>query len=61
MQNIHTGTGVKLADAAKEFKKMFSCGASVVKTPSGKEQIDIQVCFTELFHLKRIKTCTQFS
>eukprot|EP00667_Euglena_gracilis_P017988 EG_transcript_19031 len=34
--------GVKLADAAKEFKKMFSCGASVVKTPSGKEQIDIQ-------------------
>eukprot|EP00668_Euglena_longa_P045819 GGOE01061501.1.p1 GENE.GGOE01061501.1~~GGOE01061501.1.p1 ORF type:complete len:221 (+),score=26.30 GGOE01061501.1:400-1062(+) len=34
--------GVKLSDAAKEFKKMFSCGASVVKTPSGKEQIDIQ-------------------
>lgn len=34
--------GVKLADAAKEFKRMFSCGASVVKTPSGKEQIDIQ-------------------
>lgn len=34
--------GLKLSDAAKEFKKMFSCGASVVKTASGKEQIDIQ-------------------
>lgn len=39
--------GVKLADAAKEFKKMFSCGASVVKTPSGKEQIDIQGPFRD--------------
>jgi density-regulated protein DRP1 len=34
--------GVKLADAAKDFKKKFSCGAAVVKTPTGKEQIDIQ-------------------
>eukprot|EP00906_Rhabdomonas_costata_P002461 RCo003905 len=34
--------GVKLADAATVFKKTFSCGASVVKTPSLKEQIEIQ-------------------
>lgn len=34
--------GIKLGDAAKQFKKSFSCGASVVKTPSNKEQIEIQ-------------------
>jgi len=34
--------GIKLADACKELKKAFSSGASVIKTPSGKEQIEIQ-------------------
>lgn len=34
--------GVKLAEAAKAFGKKFACGSSVVKTPSGGEQIDMQ-------------------
>jgi density-regulated protein DRP1 len=34
--------GVKLSEAAKGFGKKFACGASVVKTPSGGEQIDMQ-------------------
>jgi len=34
--------GVKLSEAAKAFGKKFACGASVVKTPSGGEQIDMQ-------------------
>eukprot|EP00727_Mastigamoeba_balamuthi_P006464 m51a1_g2438 hypothetical protein (210) ;mRNA; r:853770-854674 len=36
------GFGVKLSDAAKQMAKSFSCGASVVKTASGTEEIDIQ-------------------
>jgi density-regulated protein DRP1 len=38
------GFGIKLSDAAKLFGKKFACGASVVKTPTGGEQIDMQVC-----------------
>jgi density-regulated protein len=34
--------GVKLSEAAKAFGKKFACGSSVVKTPSGGEQIDMQ-------------------
>jgi len=34
--------GVKLSEAAKAFGKKFACGASVVKTPSGGEQVDMQ-------------------
>lgn len=34
--------GVKLSEASKLFGKKFACGASVIKTPSGTEQIDMQ-------------------
>jgi len=37
------GFGVKLGDAAKLFGKKFACGASVVKSATGAEQIDMQV------------------
>jgi len=39
--------GVKLSDASKLLSKKFSCGASVVKTPNGEEEIDVQGDFTE--------------
>lgn len=34
--------GVKLSDAAKKLGKKFATGASVVKGPTEKEQIDVQ-------------------
>lgn len=34
--------GVKLPEAAKLFGKKFACGASVTKTATGTEEIDIQ-------------------
>ncbi len=34
--------GVKLSEAGKLFGKKFACGASVVKTASGTEQIEMQ-------------------
>jgi len=34
--------GVKLSEAAKVFAKGFSCGASVVRSASDEEEIDIQ-------------------
>jgi density-regulated protein len=34
--------GVKLSEAAKLFGKKFASGAAVVKSPTEKEQIDIQ-------------------
>ncbi|XP_024516711.1 density-regulated protein homolog isoform X2 [Selaginella moellendorffii] len=34
--------GVKLADASKKLGKKFASGASVVKGPTEKEQIDVQ-------------------
>lgn len=34
--------GVKLPEAAKLFGKKFACGASVTKSPSEKDQIDVQ-------------------
>ena len=34
--------GVKLSEASKIFGKKYACGASVVKTADGKEQIDMQ-------------------
>ncbi|EFJ47123.1 hypothetical protein VOLCADRAFT_105191 [Volvox carteri f. nagariensis] len=34
--------GVKLSEAGKLFGKKFACGASVVKTASGGEQIEMQ-------------------
>lgn len=37
--------GVKLSEAAKACGKKFASGASVNKTASGKEQIDIQARF----------------
>ncbi|GMH41430.1 hypothetical protein BSKO_09340 [Bryopsis sp. KO-2023] len=36
------GFGIKLAEASKIFGKKFASGASVVKLPSGGEQLDIQ-------------------
>ena len=37
------GFGIKLADAAKLFAKKYAGGAAVTKTPTDKEQIDVQV------------------
>lgn len=34
--------GVKLGESGKLFGKKFACGASVVKTPAGGEQIEMQ-------------------
>ncbi|RVW52385.1 Translation machinery-associated protein 22 [Vitis vinifera] len=34
--------GVKLGDASKKLGKKFATGASVVKGPTDKEQIDVQ-------------------
>lgn len=34
--------GIKLSDASKKFGKKFASGASVVKGPTEKEQIDVQ-------------------
>eukprot|EP00899_Mesostigma_viride_P002054 jgi/Mesvir1/1184/Mv17679-RA.1 len=34
--------GVKLSEASKKFGKKFACGASVVKGPTEKDQIDVQ-------------------
>ncbi|RAL37115.1 hypothetical protein DM860_004037 [Cuscuta australis] len=34
--------GIKLSDASKKFGKKFATGASVVKGPTEKEQIDVQ-------------------
>jgi density-regulated protein len=39
--------GVKLNEAAKMFGKKFASGASVNKTPDGKEQIDCQGDFLD--------------
>lgn len=36
------GFGIKLSEAAKIFGKKFASGAAVVKSPSEKDQIDIQ-------------------
>lgn len=36
------GFGIKLSEAAKIFGKKFACGASVIKTPSQTEQIEMQ-------------------
>ena len=38
------GFGIKLSDAAKLFAKKYAGGAAVTKTPTDKEQIDVQVC-----------------
>mmetsp|Transcript_2512 Transcript_2512/g.4197 ORF Transcript_2512/g.4197 Transcript_2512/m.4197 type:complete len:129 (+) Transcript_2512:38-424(+) len=38
---------IKLADASKLFGKKFACGASVVKGPADKDQIDIQGDFQD--------------
>ncbi len=39
------GFGIKLSDAAKLFAKKYAGGAAVTKTPTDKEQIDVQVTF----------------
>ena len=39
--------GVKLSDAAKVFGKKFACGASVTKSATGEEQIDVQGDFLD--------------
>ncbi|KAG2434404.1 hypothetical protein HYH02_012416 [Chlamydomonas schloesseri] len=39
--------GVKLSEAGKLFGKKFACGASVVKTASGTEQIEMQGDFLQ--------------
>eukprot|EP01102_Stenamoeba_stenopodia_P014126 TRINITY_DN4661_c0_g1_i1.p1 TRINITY_DN4661_c0_g1~~TRINITY_DN4661_c0_g1_i1.p1 ORF type:complete len:202 (-),score=64.91 TRINITY_DN4661_c0_g1_i1:80-685(-) len=36
------GFGIKLKDAAKVMANKFACGASVTKTPTGTEEIDVQ-------------------
>eukprot|EP00877_Chromochloris_zofingiensis_P012849 jgi/Chrzof1/7818/Cz02g37200.t1 len=36
------GFGIKLSEAAKAFGKKFACGASVTKSATGSEQIDMQ-------------------
>lgn len=38
---------VKLAEASKLLGKKFACGASVVKTPAGGEQIEMQGDFVQ--------------
>lgn len=39
--------GIKLNEASKIFGKKFACGASVVKTPSQTEQIEMQGDFLD--------------
>eukprot|EP00879_Flechtneria_rotunda_P000989 GHRR01001123.1.p1 GENE.GHRR01001123.1~~GHRR01001123.1.p1 ORF type:complete len:183 (+),score=65.81 GHRR01001123.1:148-696(+) len=39
--------GVKLSEAAKLFGKKFACGASVTKSATGTEQIDMQGEFVD--------------
>jgi len=39
--------GVKLPEASKLLAKKFSCGASVVKSPNGDDEIDVQGDFTD--------------
>jgi density-regulated protein len=36
------GFGIKMAEAAKLFGKKFASGAAVTKSPTEKDQIDIQ-------------------
>lgn len=48
--------GVKLSEAAKLFGKKFACGASVTKSPSGTEQIDMQGEFVDKLAELIIKT-----
>ena len=39
--------GVKLADAAKLFGKKFASGASITKTPTDQDQVEVQGDFLE--------------
>eukprot|EP00878_Enallax_costatus_P001516 GHUV01001667.1.p1 GENE.GHUV01001667.1~~GHUV01001667.1.p1 ORF type:complete len:212 (+),score=42.79 GHUV01001667.1:114-749(+) len=50
------GFGVKLAEASKLFGKKFACGASVTKTATGTEQIDMQGEFVDKLAELVIKT-----
>lgn len=50
------GFGVKLAEASKLFGKKFACGASVTKTATGAEQIDMQGEFVDKLAELLIKT-----
>ncbi|KAF8820143.1 translation initiation factor sui1 protein [Cardiosporidium cionae] len=43
LDSIQFFMGVNLSKAAKIFAKFFSCGVSVVKSPLGNDQLDIQV------------------
>lgn len=57
--------GIKLSDASKKFGKKFASGASVVKGPTEKEQIDVQGDFmydivefiTETWNSVRVAFC----
>lgn len=50
------GFGVKLAEASKLFGKKFACGASVTKSATGTEQIDMQGEFVDKLAELIIKT-----
>lgn len=50
------GFGVKLAEASKLFGKKFACGASVTKSATGTEQIDMQGEFVDKLAELVIKT-----
>jgi len=43
--------GIKLSEAAKLFAKKYAGGAAVQKTPTEKEQIDVQVGHTQMHAL----------
>ena len=52
------GIGIKLNEASKMFGKKFASGSSIVKDPTGKEQIDVQGDFlfeAAEFILKKFK------
>lgn len=44
--------GVKLPEASKMFGKRFACGSSVVKLPTGGEEINIQGTFMRVHGLE---------
>jgi density-regulated protein DRP1 len=50
------GFGIKLSEASKLFGKKFACGASVTKSATGTEQIDMQGDFVDKLAELIIKT-----
>ena len=52
--------GIKLPEAAKLFAKKYAGGTAVTKTPSEKEQIDVQVRRSDRIERKIVRSerCT---